>query len=248
MEEYICKYCGKICKNLNSLRNHEVRCKLNPDRKIQSSAGFGRFRKKIKNGELKSPRKGMIGIHLGNKNTYIKREDLEQYLNNGWSRGFSDEYRSKITYINQNKLHPGKSNTEAGEKLRRQRISETMKKNPKAGGRRQGSGRGKKGWYKGVFCDSSWELAFLIYCLEHNIDIKRCEERREYLYNGEKHIYLPDFVVDGEIIEIKGYKTKQWLEKLQQNPDIKVLYEADLKPYLDYVIDKYGKDYIRLYE
>ena len=27
-----CKYCGKECKNLNSLHNHERLCKLNPNR------------------------------------------------------------------------------------------------------------------------------------------------------------------------------------------------------------------------
>ena len=33
MEEYICKYCGKVCKNKNSLVQHEIRCKENPNRK-----------------------------------------------------------------------------------------------------------------------------------------------------------------------------------------------------------------------
>ena len=32
MEEYICKFCGKVCKNANSLRNHERLCKENPNR------------------------------------------------------------------------------------------------------------------------------------------------------------------------------------------------------------------------
>lgn len=32
MENYICKFCGKECKNPNSLRNHERLCKLNPNR------------------------------------------------------------------------------------------------------------------------------------------------------------------------------------------------------------------------
>ena len=34
MEEYICKFCGKTCKNANSLRNHERLCKLNPERQL----------------------------------------------------------------------------------------------------------------------------------------------------------------------------------------------------------------------
>ena len=33
-QKYICKYCGKECKNANSLRNHERLCKLNPDHQI----------------------------------------------------------------------------------------------------------------------------------------------------------------------------------------------------------------------
>ena len=32
MDDFICKYCGKICKNKNSLVQHEVRCKENPNR------------------------------------------------------------------------------------------------------------------------------------------------------------------------------------------------------------------------
>ena len=118
-----------------------------------------------------------------------------------------------------------------------------MKKNPLSGGRRIRSGRGKQGWYKGIYCDSSWELAFLVYYLDHNKNIKRCEERREYIFNNEKHIYIPDFVTDEGIIEIKGYKTQQWKIKLEQNPDIKVLYEDDIKLYLEYAISTYGKKY-----
>lgn len=30
-EQYICKYCGRICKNKNSLTQHEIRCKENPN-------------------------------------------------------------------------------------------------------------------------------------------------------------------------------------------------------------------------
>lgn len=31
MEIFECKYCGKICKNKNSLTQHEIRCKENPE-------------------------------------------------------------------------------------------------------------------------------------------------------------------------------------------------------------------------
>lgn len=129
----------------------------------------------------------------------------------------------------------------------KKRLSEVAKER-KLGGYVQGSGRGKKGWYKGFFCDSSWELAYVIYCLEHNIDIKRNTEKRKYNWNGETKNYIPDFVVQGTITEVKGYKTEQWLAKLESNPDVIVLYEKDLQPILDYVKSKYGKDFISLYE
>lgn len=116
------------------------------------------------------------------------------------------------------------------------------------GGYRKGSGRGKSGWYKGIYCDSSWELAFVIFHIDNNLFIERCKEKRKYLFNGKEHIYIPDFITDEGIIEIKGYKTDQWIEKQKSNPDIKVLYKNDIKFYLDYVIQKYGNDFIRLYD
>lgn len=30
--KYICQFCGKLCKNSNSLKQHEIRCKNNPNR------------------------------------------------------------------------------------------------------------------------------------------------------------------------------------------------------------------------
>lgn len=119
---------------------------------------------------------------------------------------------------------------------------------PKMGGYREGSGRGKSGWYKGYKCDSSWELAFVIYHLDHNLYIERCKETRSYIFENEEHTYYPDFITDNGIIEIKGYSTPQWEAKIKQNPDINVLYQKDMQIYLDYVIHKYGANYISLYD
>jgi hypothetical protein len=115
------------------------------------------------------------------------------------------------------------------------------------GGYIPGSGRGKSGRYKGIWCDSSWELAYVIYCMENGISIQRNKEKRSYEFNGATKTYIPDFLVEQHIVEIKGYKTEEWMAKLTYNPDIKVLYEEEMKPILDYVIAKYGKDYIKLY-
>ena len=32
-----CKFCNKICKSNNSLIQHEIRCKNNPNRKVQNN-------------------------------------------------------------------------------------------------------------------------------------------------------------------------------------------------------------------
>ena len=86
-----------------------------------------------------------------------------------------------------------------------------------------------KGNYKGIHCDSSWELAYVVWCLDHNINIKRYSGFRTYIYNGKKHKYFPDFVIDETvIIEVKGYLDEISKIKLEQNTDIKLLSKIDL--------------------
>lgn len=116
------------------------------------------------------------------------------------------------------------------------------------GGYRKGSGHGKSGWYKGIHCDSTWELAFLIYHFDNNLKIERCKEQRKYIYNGKEHTYFPDFVTDKGIIEIKGYSTPQWEAKQEQNKDIITLYKKDIQSYINYVKEKYGNDLETLYD
>jgi len=165
-----------------------------------------------------------------------------------WNKGLKGDIRCKRSDETKEKLRviaTGTASTPEAELERKRKITEKARLNN--GGLRQGSGRGKKGWYKGFFCDSSWELAYLIYCLEHGKNIVRNIEKRKYEFNGKIRTYIPDFIVDGQVTEIKGYKTDQWMAKLNANPDVRVLYESDLKDIIRYVIDKYGKDYIKLY-
>lgn len=107
------------------------------------------------------------------------------------------------------------------------------------------------GYYKGIHCDSSWELAYLIYCLDHNIPIKRCNIKFPYVYKNEEHIYTPDFIINNnKIIEIKGFKDIRWSikKKCCYENNIEIIDENKIKPYIEYVKNKYGKDFIKLYE
>ena len=127
--------------------------------------------------------------------------------------------------------------------------SECLYRYKSLGGKRAGSGRGKKGWYKNYFCDSSWELAWVIYNLDHNIKFERNKQYYEYLFEGKVLKFYPDFILENNsLIEIKGYKSKQSLFKEKTFQDIKFLYYEDLKEVFKYVENKYGKDYIKLYE
>lgn len=104
--------------------------------------------------------------------------------------------------------------------------------------------RSRHGYYKGIYCNSTYELAYLIYCLDHNIDIKRCDESFEYEYKGKKHRYHPDFIVNGEIIEIKNYYREINDIKMNAvNKPIKILYYDDLQDIFEYISSTYNKKY-----
>lgn len=122
-------------------------------------------------------------------------------------------------------------------------------KNKGRGGYRPNSGTSKKGWYKGYYCGSSWELAWVIFNLEHGIAFKRNEQGFDYVFEDKARKYYPDFVVGDEYIEIKGYHSKQFDAKVVQFPfKLNVLHKKELKPILDYVISKYGKNFVEKYD
>ena len=166
---------------------------------------------------------------------------------------FSKEHISNLKKASKGK-HKCACLTEEQELERRRKISSTMKLNPNSGGLRKGSGRGKNGWYKGYWCDSSWELAWVIYHLEHKIKFDRNNEFFEYIFENKKRKYYPDFIVEGVYYEVKGRRCyekldEQTKEKIKQfNKKLLVLFEKDMKKYISYAILKYGKNYCSLYD
>ena len=141
------------------------------------------------------------------------------------------------------------SRIEEREDGRRKKISATCKINKKSGGYRKGSGRGKKGTYKGYWCDSSYELAWVIFHIEHNIEFIRNTEKFPYYFNNELKNYIPDFIIGDTYFEIKGYKDEKVDSKIEYFPfKLKLLYLEDMKEIFDYVIENYGKNFISLYE
>lgn len=219
--KFICQHCSKLCISTKSVVAHSAVCSKNPTGKTPWSKG------KSKDTDVRLQ-------NLSVSKTGKKRENFIP-----WWSGLSGDPR--LT---------GKAKTAEAEQQRKDKLSEIAKENKfgNYGGYKQGSGRGKKGWYKGIFCDSSWELAFVIYCIDHGKQISRCKEIRYYEVAGVRKKYYPDFIVDGSIIEIKGYITDTWLAKHSQNSDIICISKSEIKQHIDYVIHKYGKDYVKLYK
>ena len=132
--------------------------------------------------------------------------------------------------------------------ITRDKISKTSKKNGLAGGFREGGGRGRKGRFLGIHCDSTWELAFLITMQKAGKNVKRINAPRLYTFNGKVSKYYPDFEVDGTVFEIKGWASDRSLAKAQQHPDVKVLGRAEIRPMLEAAQLIYGKDITVAYD
>jgi hypothetical protein len=234
MSDIICSYgCGKVAKFF--FKSGKGCCEQSPN-----SCEFKRMTDSLK-------KKG--------KFTGTPPWKIEGFQYNPWNKGkqLTDEYKKKISdsLIGKSK---GVSSTFEKEIERRKKISNTMRLNQLSGGLRKGSGKGKKGWYKGYWCDSSWELAWVIYNIENNISFVRNIEGFEYIYNNKKRKYYPDFIIDGVFFEIKGRRCFNDLDeqskvKINQfSKPLNVLYKKDMEKYLDYTLKRYGKDFIKLYE
>lgn len=84
------------------------------------------------------------------------------------------------------------------------RIAQKLLQNSDGNINRQGiRGTAKYGTYRDMPLDSSYELAFVVYCTENNIPIQRSQQHFEYTYKNKTRQYFPDFVINDCIIEIK---------------------------------------------
>lgn len=105
-----------------------------------------------------------------------------------------------------------------------------------------GQGRSRSGYWKGFFCNSTYELVYYIYMSEHGYKIERNQKSYEYEYNGSKRLYYPDFIVNDKLVEIKGYWTPLVQAKIDAVTDkeLSVLYYKDLEPMMNWVDSKYN--------
>lgn len=101
----------------------------------------------------------------------------------------------------------------------------------------------KCGYYKGIYCASSWELAFLVYHLDKGEDIKRCDIVVPYEKNGKKHNYFPDFLMNNVIYEVKGYEAEDVKLKTQATIDLGYSIELIRKKQMHEIIKEVKENY-----
>lgn len=136
-----------------------------------------------------------------------------------------------------NGLPIGIAYTEKAEIKRRKNISKSMRGNPKAGGLRIGSGRGKKQWYEShiagrVYLRSSYELEYAKWLDKNEIQWKQNHVGFPYVWRKRKRLYYPDFMLvdDNCFVEIKGFETKQDKAKWKSFPHpLRIIKRKDLK-------------------
>lgn len=257
---YNCITCNRSFTKLGALGNHKKTCKLKRDLReknisdktcpICSFYVSNNYGKHFNSCKGRGPRGKRLPLTQEEKDSSKIKKNKK--LKEKWKDPlFKKQVIDKMK--NSGGL-TGRSKTDELEKIRKDKISKSMKRNPNSGGYRKGSGIGKSGKYNGIWCDSSWELAWVIFNIENGISFVRNTEKFGYLYKGIQYFYIPDFIVNGEYVEIKGRRNFNGLsgkdkEKIIQfKKPLTVLYENDMKKYIEYVISVYGIDFIRLYE
>jgi len=113
----------------------------------------------------------------------------------------------------------------------------------------------KKYSFQEISFDSAPEIAFYIWLSDNNIHFEyQPNITFEYEFEGKKHFYMPDFLVEDQLIELKGSQFLKedgtWKNPFDNSQDdfyeakhqcliennVKILYPNDYKKYLDYIV------------
>lgn len=210
---YKCKYCERECKNLNSLKQHEIRCKENPNKIDISNSCINiiNYNKRILDGDKNVTPK---------RNQYTKAEyyGLEKPI-------VSDITRKKLSISGKNQIW---------DDCRRKKLSERMIQavidNPESYSSSNINGRIKKRVYNDQIFDSNWEVIVAKFLDKNNIKWIRPLNGFEYIWNNSMHIYYPDFyLTDYNLyIEVKGYIRDKDLFKWKAVPNLIILKKEEI--------------------
>lgn len=244
---YNCKFCSREFTSLSGLHRHEKQCKCNPNR-ISENHKIASINI-IKDTLFCS----FCGKQCKNENSLRNHERMcpqnpdpsyrEKFNTKGlsghiaWNKGLTKETDSRVLAYSTTLSDNWNSGMYG--------LRHTLTKHSRKAGF-------KYGWYKDYYCDSSWELAFIIYCLDNDIHVIRNSEYFVFTTKDGKHSkFYPDFIIDDVYYEIKGGYDTNTNEKISQFPKDKHLVLIDsnkITKYLNYAESKYGKQFYTVYD
>lgn len=202
-----CQYCGRECKNNNSLKQHEIRCPLNPNR---------------------LPLSGMCSANSNHKrsNRFIKARELNKVCT--VSEETKEKLRNRLRERNEKYKLTGK------DKVINKKRSETIQRRVKEGTWHTSQAKIKRHNYKGCEFLSSWEVLYAKYLDEHSIKWVQNTKTFPYTYKGKSRRYLPDFYLPdtNTYVEIKGLvrdlDQSKW-EQFPKDENLLIIKQRDLE-------------------
>ena len=232
---YKCKYCNKEFASVAKVASHTSHCSDNPKNVRVECSKCHRLFLYTK-----------LNYHLKFCTESNRRNPIHQ-RGQGWAKGLTKDTSESIrkglaTKIKNNSQNNGWRGRHLSE-AHKQKISISLTKFNHENNNRNLHSKG--GWYNDIYFMSTWELAYYLYMIDHNVKITRCTDRYMYHFEDKFHYYTPDFVInDTTIVEIKGYEHSKDFAKYAAmkaaNLDFVVLYEADLRDMINYVKTKYN--------
>lgn len=165
---------------------HEIRCKLNPDKLIPTKKWRDSM-KKIK--------------EKGGNNQYTKAKKL------GLPKPkISEKARKKLSNIRKNYVW-----TEDKKQQHSIAMKKAVLKHTDSYTKYNVCGRVKNIKYKNAVLKGKWELKVAMWLDGHNIKWSNESHSFNYEYKTKKHLYFPDFYLPfyNVFIEVKGYKVER---------------------------------------
>lgn len=217
MEEYICKYCGKTCKNSNSLIQHERLCKRNPNHQESS---WIKYNQSVKNGKYKNSNQYVKAKCLGID--YKMSDETKQKISKIWKgKHFSDEHKKKISEGRKKILndHP---------EMVPFKLNHSSKQSY------------PERYFQIIFHKENIDLKYHLQVKRYELDFYNKEKKRYIEIDGEQH-FVTKYMVNHDIerneflknlgwsgmrIRWSVYKSKSIIERKQIIEDIRKFIES----------------------
>lgn len=186
-----CQYCNSLRINANSLRQHEIRCRMNP------------IGVKVK------PSRGMLGKTGSNQFTKAKRLGIP--IPEVSKESIAKRLQTKLKNGTLKKTQEQKNNTSIAMKRAVEKYPESYTS--------ANRGRTKQFIIDGIKLQGQWEVDFYIWAKKENLNPQRPAVGFKYCWNGER-TYYPDFYIESFnlYVEVKGYETERDRAKWSQFP------------------------------